>query len=101
MRECYVEEEGVLEGIRKYLSMLPKFDREFFRVDDPKNPLYDPNDMYSLIPLNGKKAYDVYDVIARLFDGSEFMEYKKGYGREMVTGLAKVNGLLVLSLIHI
>ena len=35
------------------------------------------------------------DVIARLFDGSEFMEYKKGYGPEMVTGLAKVNGLLV------
>ncbi len=64
-------------------------------LNDPKNPLFDPNDMYSLIPLNGKKAYDVYDVIARLFDGSEFMEYKKGYGREMVTGLAKVNGLLV------
>ena len=95
MREVYVEEEGVLEGIRKYLSMLPKFQREFFRVDDPKNPLYDPNDMYSIIPQNGKKAYDVYDVISRLFDGSEFMEYKKGYGREMVTGLAKVNGLLV------
>ena len=33
--------------------------------------------------------------IARLFDGSQFMEYKKGYGPEMITGLAKVGGLLV------
>lgn len=95
MREVYTEEEGVLEGIRKYLSMLPKFDRTFFRVDDPKMPLYPAEDMYSVLPKNTKKAYDVYEVIARLFDGSEFMEYKKGYGPEMVTGLAKVNGLLV------
>ena len=26
---------------------------------------------------------------------AEFMEYKKGYGPEMITGLAKVDGLLV------
>lgn len=94
-RECYAEEEGVLDGIRKYLSMLPKYDPEFFRVDAPKLPLYSADDIYSIIPMNTKRAYDVYDVIARLFDGSEFMEYKKGYGPEMVTGLAKVNGLLV------
>ena len=30
-----------------------------------------------------------------LFDNSEFSEYKKGYGPEVVTGLAKVDGLLV------
>ena len=42
-----------------------------------------------------KRPYDIYDVIGRLFDGSEFAEYKNGYGPEVVTGLAKVNGLLV------
>lgn len=94
-REVYVEEEGVLEGIKKYLSMLPSYNEEFFRVDDPKMPLYDLNDMYSIIPLNPKKTYSIYDVISRLFDGSEFMEYKKGYGPEIACGLAKVNGLLV------
>ena len=51
--------------------------------------------LYSIIPLNGKRPYDIYDVIGRLFDGSQLYEYKKGYGPEMVTGLAKVNGLLV------
>ncbi len=94
-REVYVEEEGVIEGIKKYMDMLPAYNLEFFRVDDPKNPAFDVNDMYSIIPANSKKTYDIYDVMSRLFDGSEFMEYKKGYGPEMVTGLAKVGGLLV------
>ena len=37
----------------------------------------------------------MYNVIARLVDGSQFMEYKKEYGPEMITGLAKIDGLLV------
>lgn len=37
----------------------------------------------------------MYNVIGRLFDNSEFSEYKKGYGPEMITGMAKVNGLVV------
>ncbi|WP_019133083.1 acyl-CoA carboxylase subunit beta [Peptoniphilus obesi] len=94
-REVYVEEDGMIEGIKKYVDMLPTYNLDFFRVDDPKNPVYDVNDMYSIIPANKKKAYDIYDVLSRLFDGSEFLEYKKGYGPEMVTGLAKVGGLPV------
>lgn len=95
MREVYVEEAGVLEGIKKYMDMLPSYDLEFFRVDDPKMPAYDINDLYSIVPMNPKRTYDIYDVIARLFDASEFMEYKKGYGPEIVAGIAKVDGLPV------
>ena len=95
MREVYASEEGVLEGIKKYVGMLPKYHPEFFRVDDPKAPAFPADDLYSMVPLNDKRAYDIYNVIARLFDNSELHEYKKGYGPEMVTGLAKVNGLLV------
>lgn len=94
-REVYAEEEGVLGAIRKYMDMLPAYDPEFFRVDDPKEPLFDANDLYSIVPFNQKRSYDMYDVMARLFDGSEFMEYKHGYGPEMITGLAKIDGLLV------
>ena len=85
----------MIEGIKKYISYLPAYNLEFFRVDDQKAPLLPAEDLYSIIPLNGKRPYDIYDVIGRLFDGSQLYEYKKGYGPEMVTGLAKVNGLLV------
>lgn len=94
-REVYGDEEGVLEGIRKYMNYLPAYNLDFFRVDEPAEPQLDPEDLYSVIPMNQKKIYNVYDIIGRLFDNSEFSEYKKGYGPEMVTGLAKMDGLLV------
>ncbi len=94
-REVYENDYGVIEGIKKYVSYLPAYNLEFFRVDDPKTPRFPAEDLYDIIPMNQKRPYDVYEVIARLFDNSEFSEYKKGYGPEMVTGLAKVNGLLV------
>lgn len=94
-REVYENDYGVIEGIKKYVSYLPAYNLEFFRVADPAAPRLAAKDLYSIIPMNQKRPYDVYDVIGRLFDGSEFSEYKKGYGPEMVTGLAKVNGLLV------
>ena len=94
-REVYENDLGVIEGIKKYISYLPAYNLEFFRVDTPKAPQFPAEDLYSIVPMNQKRPYDMYEVIARLFDNSEFAEYKKGYGPEMITGLAKVNGLLV------
>jgi glutaconyl-CoA decarboxylase len=94
-REVYTEELGVLEAIKKYMGQIPAYDPEFFRVDQPKGPLYNPEDLYSIVPLNPKRGYNIYEVIGRLFDGSEILEYKRGYGPEMVTGLVKVDGLLL------
>ena len=94
-REVYENDLGVIDGIKKYISYLPAYNLEFFRVDTPKAPQFPAEDLYSIVPMNQKRPYDMYEVIARLFDNSEFAEYKKGYGPEMITGLAKVNGLLV------
>lgn len=94
-REVYENDLGVIEGIKKYISYLPAYNLEFFRVDSPKAPKLPAEDLYSIVPMNQKRPYDMYEVIARLFDNSELLEYKKGYGPEMITGLAKVNGLLV------
>ena len=94
-REVYSGEDGVIAGIKKYLDMLPSYDLEFFRVDTPQSPAASDVELYDLVLNNKKRPYDMYSVIARLFDGSQFMEYKKGYGPEMITGLAKVDGLLV------
>ena len=94
-REVYAEEFGVLDGIRKYMGMLPAYDLDFFRVDTPKAPAIQGEELYHIVPQNTRRPYDMYNVLAALVDGGEFMEFKKGYGPEMITGLAKVNGLLV------
>lgn len=94
-REVYEREEGVIEAVKKYMRFLPAYDPEFFRVDRPRAPVLDSEELYTLLPANQKKPYDIYEILGRIFDGSELMEYKKGYGPEMVTALAKVDGLLV------
>jgi glutaconyl-CoA decarboxylase len=94
-REVYENDLGVIEGIKKYVSYLPAYNLEFFRVDTPKAPKFPAEDLYQLLPANVKRPYDIYQIIARLVDNSEYLEYKKEYGREMTTGLAKINGLLV------
>ncbi len=95
LREVYSEELGVLDSIKKYMDYLPGYNPEFFRVDKPKAPTIDGNNLYNIVPMNTRKAYDMYNVLKVLVDGSEFMEFKKGYGPEMITGVAKIDGLLV------
>ena len=95
MREIYDDDLGVVDALRKYMGYLPAYDLEFFRVAPPELPAFPAEDLYSIIPMNSKRVYDIYQVYSRLFDGSAFMEYKKGYGPEIVCGLARVNGLLV------
>ena len=94
-REVYSQEQGVLEGIKKYVDYLPAYDLEFFRVDKPKAPVLPGTDLYDIVPLNTRKTYDMYNVLRTLVDGGEFMEFKKNFGPEMITGLAKIDGLLV------
>lgn len=95
IREAYVEEQGVIEAIKKYMDDLPSYQPDFFRVDEPHAPMWDPDDLYHLLEYNQKRPYSIENVLSRLFDGSEFMEYKPGYGPEVITGIAKLNGLLV------
>ena len=94
-REVYGAQEDVIMAIKKYIDMLPSYDLEFFRVDTPQSPALSDAELYDIVLNNKNRAYDMYAVIGRLFDGSQFQEYKKGYGPEMICGLAKVDGLLV------
>lgn len=94
-REVYTEELGVIEALKKYMDDIPAYNLDFFRVDDPKEPQFSPAELYDLLPMNQKRTYSIYDVIGRIFDNSEFYEFKYGYGPEIVAGMAKVDGLLV------
>ncbi len=60
-----------------------------------QEPLYDCSEIADIIPCDSKKSFDVHDIIARIVDGSRFMEFKKEYGTTMVTGFASLYGLPV------
>jgi geranyl-CoA carboxylase beta subunit len=57
-----------------------------------KAPNYDPEELLSIVPLDYRKPYDVREVIARIVDGSEWLDFKPDYGPHTVCGHAAVEG---------
>ena len=55
-------------------------------------PLYDPAEIYGVIPADTRKPYDIREVIARIVDGSELDEFKQRYGATLVCGFARIFG---------
>jgi len=58
-------------------------------------PLYDEQELMGIVPADDREPYDVREVIARLTDGSDFLEFKSSYGSETICGHAQVQGHLV------
>jgi acyl-CoA carboxylase subunit beta len=58
-------------------------------------PLYDPEEVWGIIPADLRMRFDVREVIARLVDGSRFSEFKAEYGNTLVTGFARLHGFSV------
>ncbi|NWD47091.1 geranyl-CoA carboxylase subunit beta [Pseudomonas gingeri] len=55
-------------------------------------PLYPLDDLLGLIPDDPKKPYDVREIIARLADGSSFLEFKGEFDQQTVCGHLQIQG---------
>lgn len=61
-------------------------------ITPPEEPLYDPAELYGIIPANLRTPYEVREVIARLVDGSRLDVFKIRYGPTLVCGFARIHG---------
>jgi len=77
---------------RRVVAQLNRRKQVSLDVREPRPPLYDPQEIYGIIPKDTRIPYDVREVIARIVDGSEFDEFKKLYGTTLVTGFAHIHG---------
>jgi 3-methylcrotonyl-CoA carboxylase beta subunit len=59
------------------------------------DPLYSVEELRDLAPTNLAKPFDMYKVLARILDGSEFDEFKKHYGSTLITGFGRIHGVPV------
>ncbi|XP_044263277.1 probable methylcrotonoyl-CoA carboxylase beta chain, mitochondrial [Tribolium madens] len=89
-----LNDEHALHLAREIVKNLEKpkvdtFDEEF------EPPLYSSEDLYGIIDQDLQKSFDVREVIARIFDGSRFDEFKKKYGETLVCGFSKLYGKTV------
>ncbi len=64
-------------------------------VDGPTGfdePVYDPDELCGVVPVDASRAYDVREVVARVVDGSRFVDFKPAYGPATVCLEAEVHG---------
>lgn len=96
IKQVFDTEEGVINAIRDYIANTPGYgDLEVFRVDAPRPPVFAAEELSYLVPFNQRQGYEVEQVLARLFDHSEHMEFQAQDGPEVYCGLAKLDGFLV------
>ncbi|KAI8454777.1 carboxyl transferase [Phakopsora pachyrhizi] len=57
-----------------------------------EEPIYDQEQLNGIVSSNLKQSFEIKEIIARLVDGSKFHEFKKEYGKTIVTGFAKIHG---------
>lgn len=62
-------------------------------LQEPEEPLYDPDELMGVVPGDLKTPYDIREVLARIVDGSQFDEFKARYGPTLVTGFAHIHGI--------
>jgi 3-methylcrotonyl-CoA carboxylase beta subunit len=88
-------EEECLDRVKRIIDKLGAPASAGFDRATPKKPAKDPKDLYSLVPLDPTKPYDMVEVIERLVDDSEFDQFKEDYGKSILCGYARIEGWAV------
>ncbi len=78
--------------VRQIVANLNSEKRVAWTLTEPEEPLYDPEEIYGVVPQDPRQAYDVREVIARIVDGSRMHEFKPLYGETLVCGFARIMG---------
>jgi 3-methylcrotonyl-CoA carboxylase beta subunit len=89
----YAQNDAHAIGIaRRIVATLKPPTRPVLNMREVREPMFSAEEIYGVVPIDGRKPFDVRDIIARLVDGSEFDEFKKLYGQTLVCGFAHIWG---------
>jgi acetyl-CoA carboxylase carboxyltransferase component len=86
------DDEECLDTVRDLVGQFGPFERAGYTRKDPLPPAYDADEIYGLMPDSGNQQYEMREIIARLVDAESWTEYKKGYGKTLITGYARIDG---------
>lgn len=93
-------DEEAIKILRKIVSTLGDFSspqkirKKIGALDSYEEPLYPPDEVLGIIPPDLRRPFDMREVIARIVDGSRFLEFKRDYGTTLVCGFARIKGIL-------
>jgi acetyl-CoA carboxylase carboxyltransferase component len=90
-----VDEQQALEKVRDIVAHIHRRKPLSVVMQTAEAPVYDPEELYGVIPADPRVSYDVKEVIARLVDGSRLSEFKARYGTTIICGFAHIMGMPV------
>lgn len=85
-------ESQALMTVRSIIATLPKEVSWLMPTEEVEPPLYSDEELLGIVPTDTRTRYDVREVIARIVDGSRFLEFKAEFGETLVTGFAHIDG---------
>ena len=86
------DDAQALRLVRDIVENLGPAHRETIPRAAPEDPHYDPEELYGVVPVDTRQAFDIREVIARIVDGSRMHEFKPRYGSTLVCGFARIHG---------
>ena len=89
------DDPSAVKHIRKLVKQMGEFDDSGIKRAESKNSKYSIDELYNLVPADPNVPYNTLEVIGRIADSSEFIEYKKDYGRTIICGYAHIGGFPV------
>lgn len=88
--------ENDADGIRMAREVMAKipWNEQLPPVTVPswQPPLYDPQELLGVVPCDTRKPYDVREVIARIADGSDFLDFKNDWDSQTICGWIGIEG---------
>jgi acetyl-CoA carboxylase carboxyltransferase component len=87
------DDPSCLKRLRLLVAMLPEAQGSGnARSSGKSKPAKNSDSVYDLISFDGRKNYDVRDLLATVVDENSLDEYKAHYGKTLVTAYARING---------
>ena len=89
------DDKDALDRIKSIVGKIGAFDKAGYNRVKSEKPVLEPKDIYGILPISRADQYDMYEIIKRLVDNSEFDEYKGDYGKTLITAYARIDGWAV------
>ncbi len=86
------DDESALKHIRKLVKQMGNPKSSPINKIKSRKPAFAAEELHAVMPFEQMSEYDTYEIIARLVDDAEFVEYKKDYGQTLLCGYAHIGG---------
>ena len=77
------------------MGKIGESDKANFCRIEPIKPKLNPEDLFGVLPRSRADQYDMNEIINRVADEGSVIEYKKDYGKTIITSYARIDGWAV------